>query len=263
MRIIYFHGWGGRLDEAKYKILSKFGDEVIYPDIDYKNSKNLINQYSNFIYDKHDSKGRLIPTLVVGNSLGAYMGYHISNIVRCPALLFNPSFYFKNGGEIRPSVGSSSNPDKSKQFILSQKDEEIDIKRTLKFFKELKIEDDNVKIYEDLTHQIPLDVFENEFSEFREKYKDFKWDEEDQQKYPSKGQSKKTSSGRWIDDLAEIQVTARQTRATVTATPEGIAGNIGTDPNPSRSGTSGTSGESGTSGRGVRGIGTTDDGFWD
>lgn len=180
MRIVYFHGWKGNFNEAKYKILSKFGDDVHYPEINYQNSKNLINAFSNEIY------GNGVPTLVVGNSLGGYFAYHISNIVRCPALMFNPAFYFKNGGDIRPNLGYSNNPDPQKQFIISLKDEELDVKRTLKFFKECNFEESMVKIYEDLGHQIPLDVFENDFSEFREKYKNIKGNEEASKKSTSR-----------------------------------------------------------------------------
>jgi hypothetical protein len=170
MRIFYFHGWGGRFDEAKHKILSKFGDEVYYPDIDYQNQRNLINAYDNEIYGGLN-KG--VPTLVVGTSLGGYMGFHISNICRCPALLFNPAFFFKSGAEMRPSGGSMGSDDRNKQFIFSVKDEEIDIKRCVKFLREYKYDDSLIKLYDNLTHQIPLDIFENEFTEFREKYKDF------------------------------------------------------------------------------------------
>jgi predicted esterase YcpF (UPF0227 family) len=168
MRVIYFQGWKEIFSDAKYKILLKFGDDVYYPEINYQNSKNLINFFSNDIH------GSEIPTLIVGGSLGGYFAYHVSNIICCPALIFNPTFYFKNGGDIRPNVISSSNPDQQKQFIISLKDEYLDVKRTLKFFKECNFDENKIKIYEDLDHQIPLDVFENDFSEFRENYKNIK-----------------------------------------------------------------------------------------
>ncbi len=173
MRIAYFHGWGGHFNEVKHKILSKFGDEVYYPEIDYTNHRNLISAYANELF------GSSNPTLIVGTSLGGYMGFHISNIVRCPALLINPAFFSKSGGELKPNSNSTNNDDYSKQFIFSLKDEEVDVKRCIKMLKEFKYEDAQIKLYPDLTHQIPIDVFENEFSEFREKFKDFKGFEQD------------------------------------------------------------------------------------
>ena len=166
MRIIYLSGWGSHIDESIHKILSKFGDEVIYPEIDYQNSRNLINAYANLAYNT--SK----PTLIIGTSLGAYIGYHISNIGQSPALLFNPTLFFKSGGELRPNNSSTGYDYLNKQFVFSMKDDEIDLKRTFKYLKEVKYEDENIKIYDDI-NQIPLDIFENEFNSFREKYKDF------------------------------------------------------------------------------------------
>jgi len=164
---MYFHGWGGHFDETKNKILSKFGDEVYFPDIDYQNMRNLIGCYTNEAY------GSKTPTLIIGNSLGGYLAYHISNICKFPALLFNPAFFFKNGGELRPNSNSESDGCLDKNIIISLKDEELDVKRTLKFLKENGF-DSQIKMYNNLTHQIPIDVFENEFTSFREMYKDFK-----------------------------------------------------------------------------------------
>jgi len=180
MRIAYFHGWGGHFNDAKYKILSKFGDEVYFPDIDYTNHRNLISSYANELFGSNN------PTLIVGTSLGGYLGFHISNIVRCPALLINPAFFSKSGGELKPNSNSTNNDDYQKQFIFSVKDEEVDVKRCIKMLKDFKYEDAQIKLYPDLTHQIPIDVFENEFSEFREKFKDFKGFEQDKPKKSSK-----------------------------------------------------------------------------
>lgn len=157
MKITYFHGRGESFDETKYKILSKFGDEVLYPDINF-NDKNLISNFSQSIE----------PSLIVGSSMGGYIGYHVSNMLSCPALLINPSIFFKSGAEFRPN--DNIRIDQRKHFIISQKDEIIDIKRTLKFLNEFNFKDDSIKIHNEL---ISLDVFEKEFNVFREKYINF------------------------------------------------------------------------------------------
>jgi predicted esterase YcpF (UPF0227 family) len=173
--IVYFHGWGHAYNEAKAKILGKFNDEVYYPNIDYQNNRNLIHQYVNEIHS-----GR--PTLLVGTSMGAYLAYHISNVLRCPALIINPTFFYKSGAEFRPSSSYLHNVDMNKDIILSGKDEELDHKRNIKFLKEFGF-DNQIKVVDGLTHQIPLDVFENYFSEFREKYKDYKPESKKEESY--------------------------------------------------------------------------------
>ena len=166
MRIVYFHGWGGHYNEVKAKILAKFGDEVYFPEIDYSNSRNLIQYYYNELCGN-------TPQLIVGTSLGGYLGFYVSNLLKCPSLLINPALFLKGGVELRPSTDSMSHNFKEKEIIFSGKDEEIDVKRCIKSLKELGY-DKQIKIYDHLTHQIPIDVFENCFTEFREKYKDFK-----------------------------------------------------------------------------------------
>lgn len=190
MRIIYLHGWGERYNEELEKILSKFGDEVFFPTIDYQNNTNLISSLANEAYSKK------VPTLIVGRLLGGYFAYHISNMIQFPSLLFDPLFFFKNGGEIKPNYGYDKNYDK--MFIFSGKNEDMDIRRTLKFLKENDIKESEVKIYDDIKN-IPLDLMEKEFSEFREKFKDFKIEEK---------QSKKKSKEDKITDT-QIPLTLR------------------------------------------------------
>ena len=207
MRIFYLHGWGGHYDENKAKILAKFGDEVYYPTINYQSNRGLISMYANEVYSSS------VPTLIVGTSMGGYIGFHIANIVRCPALLINPAFYFRSGGELHPSPNCMANDFLEKEIVFSSKDEEIDTKRSIKYLKDLGY-DNQIKIAEGLSHQIPLDVFENLFTEFREKFKDFKGNQNDEKKesteYIEKKEYKlKVQKNRY----AEVQPTASIDRA--------------------------------------------------
>jgi len=172
MRIVYFHGWNGIFDENRAKILAKFGDEVYYPNINYQIDRNLINMYYSDL-----SNGN--PTLIVGSSLGGYLAHYVSNLMRCPSLIMNPSFFMKNGAELRSGISCMECFDK--QIIISGKDNEIDVKRVLKFLKESGY-DSQINLCRDLGHHIPLDIFENIFTEFREKYKDFTFEKQDKEK---------------------------------------------------------------------------------
>jgi predicted esterase YcpF (UPF0227 family) len=203
MKIVYFHGWNGIYDENRAKILGKFGDEVYYPNINYQHDKNLIHSYSGDL-----SKGDA-PTLIVGSSLGGYLAFHVSNIIRCPSLIINPSFFLKNGSELRPNFSLMENYDK--QIIISGKDEEIDVKRVLKFLKEVGY-DSQINIYSELSHHVPLDIFENIFIEFREKYKNFVFEKPRDEKksccasFPSLRKRKKNIEPPHLDRQQEHRV---------------------------------------------------------
>lgn len=186
MKIIYLHGWGGTRNDAKLKILSKFGDEVKYPVIEYNKNKNLINTVADWLHNPE--------TIIIGSSFGGYIAYYASVYAGKPALLINPSFFLKDGGELRPE--NWNHYEKEKHFIISKKDEILDIRRTLKFLNEIKISDENVTIYEDLTHRIPLDVFDNAFTEFRNKYFNiYKEEKEKKKKFLEEEKAKKIAAG--------------------------------------------------------------------
>ena len=163
MIIFYFHGFGARMDESMNKVLSKFGDEIYPMNSSYSTQKNLIDSYGETV--RSTKRGRN-DILLVGSSLGAYMAFHIANHTQTPALLFNPTFNFRNGAE----YVHYSPEYKEQQILFSEKDEFIDIKESLKYLNSVNM-DEQVSILEGLTHIIPIDVFDKCFSSFREKYK--------------------------------------------------------------------------------------------
>jgi hypothetical protein len=198
MRIFYLHDWCDDIDEAKYKILTKFGDEIQYQKIDYKNSKCLISHISDLLRKDKNS-------VVVGYSFGAYLAYYASTYAERPSLLINPSFFFKNGGELYPESCRYSSTDKT--FIISMKNETLDIRKTLKFLRDTNVPESNVKLYDDLTHILPIEIFDKEFTEFRNKYSErerlYQIIEQEKQANRSK-QEKLCTDDIWIDSLSDI-----------------------------------------------------------
>lgn len=158
MYILYLKGWND-VDENSViqKILSTDKDKIICPDINYKITKNIINEFSS----KIDRK----PFLVVGNDIGAYFGFNICNKANAPGILFNPTFFFKNGAEFRPN-GFIEGINSDIKIIISAKHKDMDVKRTIKYFDNIGISR-FVKIYDDLDENIPYDVIQNEFMEFK------------------------------------------------------------------------------------------------
>lgn len=163
MRIIYLPDWNDKIKESRFKIMNRFGDEIYAPDLSYIHNRNLISSISNDV-NHNDSN------LIVGDLMGAYLALYVSNITKIPALLFNPSFYFKNGGELRAAYDQEQFSEK--KIILSAKHNVVDTKRTFKYLRELGY-DNQLKIFDNLTQDIPIDLFEMYFTEFRAKYLNF------------------------------------------------------------------------------------------
>lgn len=162
-RILYISDWNEKINESKLKILSKFGDEIFTPDLDYINNRNIISSLSNNVDFDYNN-------LIIGNMMGAYLALYVSNITKIPSLLFNPSFYFKNGCELKSVYDQEQFPEK--KILLSAKHDIVDTRRTFKYLRELGY-DNQLKVFENLKTDIPIDIFEIYFKEFREKYSNF------------------------------------------------------------------------------------------
>lgn len=171
MKIFYLRDW----DENKYdttlrKILSSKNDDFISLDVNYKITKNIIDDLSNKLYRKNKE------SIIIGRGFGAYLGLNISYKILSPCILFNPTIFFKNGPEFRYQE-IHLNSDFKPQIIISAKHKDIDVKKTLKYFDSIGFSN-YVKVYDELDENIPYDVIENEFINYKslfnfEKPKDF------------------------------------------------------------------------------------------
>lgn len=170
MKIIYLGDWNESKNVLKEKILTKFGDELWFPEILYTHNRNIISNIAeNICYNGLNSNSN--SNLIIGCGLGAYFGHYISNITKIPSLLFNPSFYYRSGSELKSNY-TNSHEFFEKKIILSTKDEIVDNKRVFKFLRDIGY-DKQIKIFENMSHEMPLDFFDYNFTEFREKYKNF------------------------------------------------------------------------------------------
>lgn len=158
MKILYLHGLDGSLGDEKRAVLKKFGT-VFSPAIDYRTEYNsielLVEQYKN---DKID--------VVIGSSLGGFVGYYISNAYQRPALLFNPALASRSVRQKVPTYGHP--PLGFKQLVIGGQDEVILAKDTLDFLSKnlQKHTNYHIHIRQNLAHQIPVDVFEEEVKLF-------------------------------------------------------------------------------------------------
>lgn len=159
MNILYLHGLESILNPDKRTVLERFGN-VIAPDLDYKINPNVfefllkLNEENNF-------------DVAIGSSMGGFMSYYFSNTVSCPALLFNPALPHRPILQNIPAL----NPLRAAallHFILGGQDDIIKASDNLKWLAENKLSNSDFKIYihQQMGHQIPLDIFEIEVSEF-------------------------------------------------------------------------------------------------
>lgn len=158
MNILYLHGLNGSLSEEKRTILEKYGT-VYSPSIDYESDSNSIeNVRRQFVNGDID--------IVMGSSMGGFVGYYLSIALEKPSLLFNPAL---DSRSVFQRVPDYSNPNRSfMQLVLGAKDEVVAPKDTLKFIGERITEntDYHISLRQDLVHRIPLDIFEYEVSSF-------------------------------------------------------------------------------------------------
>ena len=196
MKILYFGGAGASRSEDKIKILEKYGDEVVHVGMDYIREKNLIRNGIDVIRSFKE------PVAIVGSSIGAYIAFYVSNSRRTPALLFNPSFNFKNGGQLRALENFDEYT--KKIIVISQNDEVLNTKETTKYLNSLGYVD-QIKS-EDITHKIPVEIFEKYFDMFHENHlKSLKSDILDAKKAKSIS-IPKTDLYDWDDSLSKKSV---------------------------------------------------------
>jgi len=164
MKFFYFPDWKETVDDVKtkFEIISKFGHDVEFISYDMVEKQLSIDDLA---YITYSSNG-----LIIGNAVGAYYGYYVSNIIKAPSLLFNPAFFFKNGGELSSNRGDYKFMDK--KIILSSNHDKIDTKRVFKFLRKLGY-DNQIKVLDNLTNAISDLDFEVFFAEFQDKYKNY------------------------------------------------------------------------------------------
>lgn|SRR5699024_5588651 len=162
MSILYLHGLESSLSVDKRNVLEKFG-MVHAPQIDYRKE---INSIKNLLQDFKDKN----ITIVIGSSMGGFVGYYVANGLQVPALLFNPALTYRSvHQEIPEVINSKSN---FKHLVLGANDDLIKPEDTLKFIGS-SIGKDNyhLNIRQDLAHRIPVPVFQEEVKAFFKRLK--------------------------------------------------------------------------------------------
>lgn len=161
MNILYLHGLNSSLSKEKSGVLERYG-KVYAPAIDYENNPDSIM----WLLDQHkDSK----IDIVIGSSMGGFVGYYLSKLLNVPTLLFNPALAYRSVFQNVPSTPPTNNG--TIHIVLGAKDEVIDPKGTLNFLGNRLKQPQNYSIHirPELEHRIPVPIFEEEVSSFFER----------------------------------------------------------------------------------------------
>ncbi|MBX9886553.1 MAG: hypothetical protein K2Y30_01300 [Flavobacteriaceae bacterium] len=160
MNILFLHGLESKLSPQKRVILEKYGN-VIAPDIAYKSSPDMIK----YLYDAYETQDI---NVIIGSSMGGFVGYHLANSLGVCSLLYNPALPYR--GTIEQIIPSNLPINESKliRIVLGGQDDIIKAKDNLAFLAQNcnPNTDYTISLKSDLAHQIPLAVFEEETKAF-------------------------------------------------------------------------------------------------
>ena len=158
MYILYIHGLDSKLSPEKREILQKFG-QVLAPDLNYYENPDAIDSILQEVEEEEVD-------VVIGSSIGGFAAYYVSAALGKPALLFNPALKERSVRQNIPNPSAKSV--RMKQFVLGAKDDVVDPVDTFEFIADNFTGYNGVHLHlkPELTHNIPLDVFEEEVASF-------------------------------------------------------------------------------------------------
>jgi len=145
MKILYLHGYKGKPNKRRIKYLEEMGFEVIAPYINYDKHPNVIENYKDIDYN-----------YVIGNSLGGYVGFYLSEYKKIPSILINPPLYMNLNETIGlnivfPEITTSCL--ETQTVILGSDDDIVEPKQVIEWLTTNKPHCVNVDIIEDMGHK--------------------------------------------------------------------------------------------------------------
>jgi hypothetical protein len=124
-------------------------DEVIAPHIDYDTEPNIMLELLEQDYD-----------MVIGSSLGAYMGFYISDYKSVPSICFNPPLYMDL--KVRMNTPIEWDYDnivpKDKDVVVGIKDTVVNPFKTIEWLQSNR-PDVNIIPQDEMSHTISIDEF--------------------------------------------------------------------------------------------------------
>lgn len=159
MTILYLHGLESKLSEAKRAVLQNYGT-VIAPDMDYYSDPKVFDLVLNLSREQTFD-------VVIGSSMGGFMGYYFANTVSIAALLFNPALPHRSVEQHLPEL-NPSHASPLLHLALGGQDTVMEANGNLNWIASNRIPTTDFKIalYSKMEHQIPFEIFEKEVQNF-------------------------------------------------------------------------------------------------
>lgn len=163
MNILFLHGLESKLSNPKRAILETYGT-VIAPDLDYKLNPDVIQNLYDRCYNQNIKA-------IIGSSMGGFAAFHLANSFGVCALLYNPALPYRNSVVQNISLDLPKKQSPLMRIVLGGQDDVIKAKDNLAFLAQNCFENTDyaIVIKNDLAHQIPVDVFEEETKDFFER----------------------------------------------------------------------------------------------
>ena len=150
MNTLYIHGLDSSPKKEKTAIINKYSHvEALH--LDYRKQPDAFEILCKLIVEKNIS-------LIIGSSLGGYLGFWLGEKFGLPCLLFNPAIGLRSV-ELKINVIKRTCP--KRLIVIGENDDVVIPQTSLSFLKEHK--SDNCKqriiLCNDLAHQIDLVTF--------------------------------------------------------------------------------------------------------
>jgi len=163
MNILFLHGLESKLSDEKRAILENYGT-VIAPDLDYKSNPNVVQN----LYDEYKDQDI---NAIIGSSIGGFAGFYLANSLGICALIYNPALPYRNSVVQNIPLPLSKKHSPLLRIVLGGQDDMINAADNLNFlsqnFSDLK--DCSIEIINELAHQIPIHIFEEQTEAFFER----------------------------------------------------------------------------------------------
>ena len=153
-KILYLHGLESSPGGEKVEFLSQ--KSIVHaPAIDYKDPKIFDHFFSIMV--------NVQPDVIIGSSMGGYLGYILGNLFSKQTILFNPALHSRTFEPSIPLFDFKKHPIEP-IIVLGEEDEIIDFKTTIKHLNDKSL-GAIIETYKG-GHRVSLNVFTDIYNKY-------------------------------------------------------------------------------------------------
>lgn len=147
-KLLILHGYESSHNPPRVEILRDLGFKVFAEKIDYDSrSSAIFNKYLNLIREEKID-------LIVGSSMGGYLGFYLAKATGVPAIVFNPALIETSSGAPKPIVNVNGSQKPKIIVVTGLEDDVVNSENLIEWLKENT--GSNVKIEKErIGHRIP------------------------------------------------------------------------------------------------------------